>query len=175
MRCRSRTFTGAGLAAVAVAAVLTLSGCSGDSDDNGTEQPSAGTSASAAGGQHSATASPSGTPTDSASASASGSATPSSTASGDETKSAAGVWLSTQGGAKVQLVLGEGKAGLTSTHLCGGTYTGQDTINLTMTCMDGDRERTTGQGELAADGKTLVVEWKDGPTDTFSRTGLPSN
>ncbi|BBA97936.1 hypothetical protein RVR_3921 [Actinacidiphila reveromycinica] len=96
-------------------------------------------------------------------------------ASTDSTQTVEGVWLATVDGVKVQLVLGKGKAALTSDHLCGGSYTDKGGVRLTMTCMDGDKERTSGQGSMAADGKTLTVEWKDGPTDTFTRTGLPSS
>lgn len=157
---------------VAVAAVLALSSCS-SGDNDGKKQPTVSTSASAGatGGQ----ATPSGTtsaapqPTDTAT-------TPvESAGGGDATQTVEGVWLATQGTTKVQLVLGKGKAALTSTHLCGGGYSDQDGVAITLTCMDGDTERTTGRGVLAADGKTLTVQWTDGPTDVFARTGLPSS
>jgi len=41
--------------------------------------------------------------------------------------------------------------------------------------VDGNKDRTSGHGTLTADGKTLTVQWSGGLTDTFSRTGLPSN
>lgn len=155
---------------MAVAAVLALSSCSGG-DNDGKKQPTASTTVSATGTQPSAPASTSAAtqPTDTPT-------TPvQSAGSGDAAQTVEGVWLATQGTAKVQLVLGKGKAGLTSTHLCGGGYTGKDAIALTLTCMDGDTERTTGHGALAPDGKTLTVQWTGGPTDVFSRTGLPSS
>lgn len=96
-------------------------------------------------------------------------------ASTDSTQSVEGVWLAMKDGTKVQLVLGKGKAGLTSTHLCGGVYTGHGPINVILTCMDGDKDRTSGQGVLAPDGTTLTVQWSDGLTDVFSRTGLPTS
>jgi hypothetical protein len=96
-------------------------------------------------------------------------------ASGDPTQGVEGVWIAAQGAAKVQLVLGKGEAGLTSTHLCGGTYTDRKDIVLTLTCMDGDKERISGQGVMAGDGKTLTVQWTGGVTDVFARTGLPSS
>ncbi|MDX6355041.1 MAG: hypothetical protein QOF98_1944 [Streptomyces sp.] len=174
MRCRSRTFsalrtfgtfgmpTGAGIAAAAVAAVLALGGCSSSGDD--TTQPTADVSATA-----------SGTAGSSASSTASGTDTATSTASGDSTQDVGGVWLATEDGDKVQLVLGKGTAGLTSTSLCGGSYTEKDDVDLTLTCVDGNKDRTTGHGVMSADGKTLTVQWTDGPTDVFSRTGLPSS
>lgn len=175
MRCRSRTFTRTGLAAAAVAAVLALSGCSSDSGDDATKQPTptATTLAPGSGQQPTATASPSGVAV-SPSASATSSA-PTATGTGDPAQGVDGVWLAMQGATKVQLVLGKGKAALTSTSLCGGGYTDQDGIGLTLTCVDGNKDRTTGRGVLAADGKTLTVQWSGGLTDTFSRTGLPSS
>lgn len=173
MRCRSRTYsafrtfgtfgvpTGAGIAAAAVVAVLALGGCSSGDD---TAQPTADASAT-----------PSGTAGPSASSTASGTATATSTPSGDSTQDVGGVWLATEDGSKVQLVLGKGTAGLTSTSLCGGSYTEKDGVDLTLTCVDGNKDRTTGHGVMSADGKILTVQWTDGPTDVFSRTGLPSS
>ncbi|MEW2520119.1 hypothetical protein [Actinacidiphila alni] len=164
-----RTSTAAGIATVAVVGALTLSGCSGGGDDEGKKAPPT-TGASASGGPNAAS-STSTAPT----ASGSTTASPGSTDStGAPTEGVEGVWLATEGAAKVQLVLGKGKAGLTSTHLCAGTYTDKDGVGLILTCMDGDKERTSGHGVLAGDGKTLTVQWTGGPTDTFSRTGLPS-
>lgn len=154
---------------MAVVAALALSGCGSGGGNKGKKAPPASTSAT---GQPSAAAGVSADP------SASGSSTASPGATGptsDSTQGVEGVWLAAQGSAKIQLVLGKGKAGLTSTHLCGGTYTARDGLGLTLTCMDGDKERTSGHGVLAGDGKTLTVQWADGLTDTFSRTGLPSS
>ncbi|WP_329178210.1 hypothetical protein [Streptomyces sp. NBC_01477] len=154
---------------MAVAAALALSSC-GSSDNDGKKQPAVGTTVSATGQSVSPSATaaidPSATTTNPVESAAT---------SGDPTRTVEGVWLATQGSVKVQLVLGEGKAALTSAHLCGGGYTGQDGIGLTLTCMDGDTERTNGHGVLAPDGKTLTVRWTGGPTDIFSRTGLPSS
>jgi hypothetical protein len=159
---------------LAVAAGLALSGCgSGGGHSDADKTPTASVTGSGPAttpptpsGSTAATATdgPTGTPTDSPS---------DGSAAGDH--SVQGVWLATAGGTKVQLVLGQGKAGLTSTSLCGGTYTEHGGLGLNLTCMDGSKERTTGHGTLAADGRTLTVQWTDGPTDTFSRTGLPSN
>ncbi|UWE07959.1 hypothetical protein [Actinacidiphila bryophytorum] len=155
---------------MAVAAVLALSSCSSGGDD-GEKKPTASSSASATGGQPTPSASTSAAPEPTGTAT-----TPvESAGSGDATQTVEGVWLATQDTTKVQLVLGKGKAALTSTHLCGGGYTDRDGIVLTLTCMDGDTERTTGHGVMAADGKTLTVQWTGGTTDVFSRTGLPSN
>ncbi|WP_052397178.1 hypothetical protein [Streptomyces sp. NRRL F-5123] len=165
----------AGIAAAAVAAALALGGCgSGGGKDDATatatgqpDSPSASPSASASVQPATSTApAPTASPTNSAQTAG---------ADGGATDTVEGVWLAAEGATKVQLVLGAGKAGLTSAHLCGGGYTGKEAIALTLTCMDGDTERTTGRGQLAADGKTLTVTWTNGPTDVFARTGLPSD
>lgn len=158
---------------MAVAAVLALSSC-GSSDNDGKKEPTASASASVTGRPVSPSASASGpaptTPQPTATTTG-----PAQSAGDDATQGVAGVWLATQGTTKVQLVLGKGEAALTSTHLCGGAYTDQDGVGLTLTCVDGDTERTHGRGVLAPDGKTLTVRWTDGPTDVYSRTGLPSS
>ncbi|MEE4545446.1 hypothetical protein V2S66_26190 [Streptomyces sp. V4-01] len=164
-----------GIAAVAVVAGLALGACSSGSGGDAEKTPTPGATGS---GQASATDS-GGTPaTTSASptvtATVTAGATATSTTPGDD-HSVEGVWLATQDGTKVQLVLGKGKAGLTSTSLCGGSYTEHNGLGLDLTCMDGNKDRTSGHGELAADGKTLTVSWTGGLTDTFARTGLPSS
>jgi len=196
----------AGLVA-AVAAVLLVGGCgSGGSSGSGDEAraaataTTAGTIGGAGGAGTGGTAAPTGQPGPGGPGSPSGEVTvtaspaapaakgppsvdPSASdlggASTDSTESVEGVWLATADGAKVQLVLGKGKASLTSSHLCGGVYKGtgigDDNLRLTLTCMDGDKERAKGTGRLSSDGRSLTVEWDAGPTDAFSRTGLPSS
>lgn len=159
----------AAVAVVAVAAALALGGCSGGG--GGGKQASGGASTPAA---DSSAATPASTPTASATGTATGSAPPPGS-SGAGTQTVEGVWLAADDATKVQLVLGKGEAALTSTHLCGGGYTGKGPITITLTCMDGDTERTAGHGVLTPDGATLTVQWTDGPTDVFSRTGLPSD
>lgn len=165
MRCRSRTHTPAGLAAAAVCAAVALTGCSsgGSSGSQGKQAPSTGPTTTAV--SPSATGAAATTP----------GADASPTVSGAASMGVQGVWLAAQDGAKVQLVLGEGKAGLTSTSLCGGTYTGTSPIRISLTCMDGNKDRTSGRGSLSTDGMTLKVVWGHGPTDVFVRTGLPSS
>jgi hypothetical protein len=148
---------------VAVVAALALGGCSSGGGSETKQTPSADGQSATVAGTAGAVATSGPTPSGSG------------TGSSDPTQTVDGVWLTTQGGTKVQLVLGKGKAGLTSTSLCGGGYTDRDGIGLYLTCMDGNKERTSGHGVLAADGKTLTVTWSGGLTDTFSRTGLPSS
>jgi hypothetical protein len=161
-------------AAAVVAAALMLTGCSGGSSTDAKKEPTASRTASLPPAP-SASAAGSSTPSTTGSATASADGDDVGGASTDSTQTVEGVWLATVDGVKVQLVLGKGKAALTSDHLCGGSYTDKGGVRLTMTCMDGDKERTSGQGEMAADGKTLTVQWKNGQTDTFTRTGLPSS
>jgi hypothetical protein len=160
---------------VAVVAALGLSGCSG-SAQHAAQEPTASRTVTLPPAPTTAPA-PTGSSTPTATGSESPGTTDSGGASTDSTQSVEGVWLATEDGTKVQLVLGKGKAGLTSTHLCGGSYTDHNgmSLDVTLTCMDGDRERTSGHGVMAADGKTLTVQWTDGPTDAFTRTGLPSS
>jgi len=149
---------------------MTLGGCSGGSGDDATKQPTA--QATATSGVTSSTAATASAGTTDGTQTATSATGGEST---DSTRSVEGIWLAMEDGNKVQLVLGKGKAGLTSTHLCGGGYTEHDGVSIVLTCMDGDKERTSGHGVLGADGKTLIVKWSNGPTDTFSRTGLPSS
>lgn len=160
-----------GAAAAVVAAAALLSGCSG-SGDQAARQSTAGTTAAAKSPSTTAAATATTVGTDSGTASATATGGGETT---DSTQSVEGIWLAMEDGVKVQLVLGKGKAGLTSAHLCGGGYTEHDGVSIVLTCMDGDKERTSGHGRLAPDGKTLTVRWTGGPTDTFTRTGLPSS
>jgi hypothetical protein len=168
----------AGMAVVAVAAALSLSGCSAGGGDarqtaaptDSPDSPPASATTTSPAQPATATASPSGTAT------ATGSATADSAGTGDgATHSVEGVWLAAQGDSKVQLVLGKGEANLTSNHLCGGAYTEKNGVDIRLTCMDGDKERTRGLGVMAPDGSTLTVQWTGGLTDVFTRTGLPSD
>jgi hypothetical protein len=159
------------VAAAAVVAGLALGGCSSGSGGNDAGKTP---SATVTGSGQTSTGGTGGNPTTTTTTTLSPTATATQTTPGDD-HSVEGVWLATQGGTKIQLVLGKGKAGLTSTSLCGGTYTEHDGLGLDMTCMDGNKDRTSGHGVLAADGKTLTVKWSGGLTDTFSRTGLPSS
>ncbi|MGW1074421.1 hypothetical protein [Streptomyces sp. NPDC002537] len=45
-------------------------------------------------------------------------------------------------------------------------------VTLALKCADGDTERSAGTVEKS-EGKTLVVSWGAGKTDTFARTGDP--
>jgi hypothetical protein len=180
-------FMGAGAAVLAVAVALAVAGCGGSSDKDGQPPPSSGVTgrttapapadSSSAADSAATTGGSTGKPTSTATATGTDSASPGATASpgADSSLGIEGVWLATEGSAKVQLVLGKGEAGLTSTSLCGGSYTDTDGVGLKLTCMDGNRDRTTGHGVLAPDGQTLTVKWTGGPTDAFSRTGLPGN
>jgi hypothetical protein len=168
-----------------VAAALMLAGCGSGGKGGGAAQgpsssptvtlPPAPSTPSAGAGNGADTGAPTGTPNGTPTGTGSATGADDGGASTDSTQTVEGVWLATVDGVKVQLVLAKGKAGLTSTHLCGGSYTDHDGVNLAMTCMDGDKERTSGHGAMAPDGKTLIVQWTDGVTDTFARTGLPSD
>lgn len=174
-RATAAGYAGTATAAAVVAAALLLTGCGGSGrGTDARKEPSASRTATlppapSVSAASTVTPSATGSATDTAEGGDTGGA------STDSTQTVEGVWLATVDGVKVQLVLGKGKAALTSDHLCGGSFTDRDGVHLTMTCMDGDKERTSGHGVMAADGKTLTVQWTDGPTDTFTRTGLPSS
>lgn len=176
---RLRPYTAAGAAAASLAAVLVLAGCGASGGDALPSPAVSGvaatvtTTGAATGGTAAVTGGgPSGKSTSSAVPSG---ATPTASGSGATQQGVEGVWLASAGATKVQLVLGKGEAGLTSTSLCGGSYTEKNGIGLTLTCVDGNKTRTSGHGVLAADGQTLTVTWTGGLTDTFSRTDLPSS
>lgn len=169
---------GTGIAVAAVAAGLALTGCGssgGHGDADRTPTVSVTGSGPATTPPASSTSSGPTTPATSGTPTGTPTTSPSGGSGAIDDHSVQGVWLATAGGTKVQLVLGKGTAGLTSSSLCGGAYTDHGGLVLNLTCMDGNKERTFGHGVLAADGKTLTVQWTGGPTDTFSRTGLPSN
>ncbi|MFF4528715.1 hypothetical protein ACFY1P_05525 [Streptomyces sp. NPDC001407] len=56
---------------------------------------------------------------------------------------------------------------------CMGTVDEKDRpAKITLKCADGDTERTAGTVDRS-DGKTLVVSWGAGRTDTFTKSGDP--
>ncbi|MGW2084713.1 hypothetical protein [Streptomyces sp. NPDC001880] len=99
--------------------------------------------------------------------------------SGSETDAAAleGGWAGKTDGKAVVLSVSSGKAALlTEQHACTGTAQGTGKVTLTLKCVDGGEDRTTGSVE-SNDGKTVVVSWDSGVKDTLAKTdpgALPS-
>ncbi|MFF2012000.1 hypothetical protein ACFVWY_23355 [Streptomyces sp. NPDC058195] len=149
--------TGAVLAAGLLAS-LALTGCGGDSGKNdapggdggsGTEQ-----SGEAPGGESGGSG-----------------------GSGADAAALEGGWAGRTDGKAVVLSVSSGKAALvTEQRACTGTAQGSGRVTLTLKCVDGGDDRTTGSVE-SNDGKTLVVSWDSGVRDTLAKTAagaLPS-
>ncbi|MEV3856859.1 hypothetical protein AB0J38_21320 [Streptomyces sp. NPDC050095] len=148
--------------AAAVVAALAVSGCS--SDDGGKDKASdSGSSGSSQAPDGSAS---------------SGSGDSGSAGSVKDTE---GIWSATTSGQPVVLVIGGKQASLSSAgHLCTGTLADTGKPMLTLTCADGNNDRTMGAVE-SNDGTTMKVSWDAGTTDTFTKskdgnlpTGLPT-
>ncbi|MCP3821658.1 hypothetical protein NLX86_27260 [Streptomyces sp. A3M-1-3] len=134
--------------AAALAGALVLTGCSsGDSDGGGDSGKDKGKD------------------------SAGGTAQPSAPSGGGETKPGGvdGSWVSTTGGKTVVMAIDGKQVALAGEHVCTGTVAEQ-TLTLTLKCLDGNTDRTSGTLE-AGDGETLAVSWSAGLKETFTRTG----
>ncbi|WP_338932971.1 hypothetical protein WEB32_32525 [Streptomyces netropsis] len=74
----------------------------------------------------------------------------------------------------VGLSISHGRAALYAgggKRVCTGTVgEGTGPVTLTLTCGDGNTDRTRGKVERSS-GKTVVVSWESGKKDTFTRTG----
>ncbi|MFE4173434.1 hypothetical protein ACFRR7_15510 [Streptomyces sp. NPDC056909] len=161
---------GVATAGLVTALALTLTGCGGDSggdsakDKGGADAPSA---------------------TADGSVSAPDPATDSSTdagAGGDAASAVEGTWAGLTDGKAVALSVKAGKAALVAdSHVCQGSVEDMGEPMLSLTCADGNTDRTMGSIE-SNDGKTLVVSWDKGKKDTLAKTdsgalpeGLPED
>ncbi|GAA2943282.1 hypothetical protein [Streptomyces enissocaesilis] len=135
------------VAAAAVAAVLVLTGCSGDSGgtDGGKSEEKGGGS-----GQSS---------TPSGGAKGAG-------ASADVT----GSWIATTDGKVVALIVQGSDAAVAGEHVCSGKVNKEDTVTLDLRCGDGNTDRTAGLVTPGADGGTLTVKWDSGLKDSFRKS-----
>jgi hypothetical protein len=97
--------------------------------------------------------------------------------SGTDAAALEGGWAGRTNGKAVVLSVSAGKAVLvTEQHACTGTVQGSGKVTLTLKCVDGGDDRSTGAVE-SNDGKTVVVSWDSGVTDTLAKTdpgALPS-
>ncbi|WP_405987534.1 hypothetical protein [Streptomyces sp. NBC_00872] len=161
---------GVATAGLVTSLALTLTGCGGDSgsdsakDKGGADAPSA---------------------TADGSVSASDPATDSSTdagAGGDGASAVDGTWAGLTDGKAVALSVKAGKVALVAdSHVCQGSVEDMGEPMLSLTCADGNTDRTMGTIE-SNDGKTLVVSWDKGKKDTLAKTdggalpeGLPED
>ncbi|MEV5594792.1 hypothetical protein [Streptomyces sp. NPDC052496] len=115
-------------------------------------------------------------------------ATPSQTADAtpaDGAGSLDGAWTATTGDSHLTLVLYRGIAsmglGADTGTACQGKVETMGATVIALKCMGGHTTRTMGTVTPGADGKTLKVRWKDGPTDEFTKAegklklpGMPS-
>ncbi|MEU7224140.1 hypothetical protein [Streptomyces chrestomyceticus] len=138
------------IAGTAAIGALLLSGCGGGAD---------GSRNDAAGGQSKAPA-----------------ATPSQTADGEPaggTGRLDGAWTATTGDSHLTLVIYRGIAslglGAETGSACQGKVETVGTTVIALKCMGGHTTRTLGTVTPGADGRTLKVSWKGGPTDDFTK------
>ncbi|ARF56023.1 hypothetical protein [Streptomyces gilvosporeus] len=134
--------------AAAVAAML-LSGC-GSSGDKGADK-----------GSDSA---PSKAPE-------SGASTPGGQATGG--KALDGAWKAGSAQSPLVLVVAHGTVALADGHKTACMGKVQEMAGMTMAalkCTKGDNSRTMGTLKPGADGKTLTVHWKNGPTEQYTKS-----
>ncbi|WP_405714005.1 MULTISPECIES: hypothetical protein [unclassified Streptomyces] len=97
--------------------------------------------------------------------------------SGTDAAALEGGWAGKTDGKAVVLSVASGKAVLvTEQHACTGTVQDADKVTLTLKCVDGGDDRTTGSVD-SNDGRTVVVSWGSGVKDTLAKTepgALPS-
>ncbi|WP_206506487.1 hypothetical protein [Streptomyces chrestomyceticus] len=155
------------IAGTAAIAALLLSGCGSGSGDGKRD---------AAGGAGTA---PAATPSQSPDG-------PAGDGSGDGgTGRLDGAWTATTGDSHLTLVIYRGIAslglGADTGSACQGKVETVGTTVIALKCMGGHTTRTLGTVTPGADGRTLKVSWKGGPTDDFTKAegklklpGMPS-
>ncbi|MFD8967988.1 hypothetical protein ACFV0C_23845 [Streptomyces sp. NPDC059568] len=162
--------TSAATAGLVTALALALTGCGGDSggdsgkDKGGADAPSASADGSGSG------------PDAGASASAG------SGSGGDGASAVEGTWAGLTDGKAVALSVKAGKVALVAdSHVCQGSVEDMGEPMLSLTCADGNTDRTMGSIE-SNNGKTLVIAWDKGKKDTLAKTetgtlpeGLPED
>ncbi|OKH97348.1 hypothetical protein A6A06_32830 [Streptomyces sp. CB02923] len=84
-----------------------------------------------------------------------------------------GAWTATTGDSHLTLVIYRGIAslglGADTGTACQGKVETMGTTVIALKCMGGHTTRTLGTVKPGADGRTLKVSWKDGPTDGFTK------
>lgn len=149
--------TGAVVVAGLVAA-FALTACGGDGDSDG-------------GGRKGGSGKDSGSDSSSGSGSDSGSGSgESGTSGGADASALEGTWAGLTDGKAVALSVASGKVALVAEqHVCQGEVKDHGKVMLTLTCTDGNTDRTMGSIE-SNDGRTLVVSWDAGAEDTLTKT-----
>ncbi|MFC9649516.1 hypothetical protein [Streptomyces sp. NPDC056937] len=150
--------SGAAAAGLVVTLALALTGCGGDGGDS----PKDGGGAAA----------PSATGGESSGATAdSGSGADADTDTDTDTASVEGTWAGLSDGKTVALSVKSGKVALVADrHVCQGAVEDMGEPMFSLTCVDGNTDRTMGTIE-SNDGKTLVISWGKGVKDTLAKAG----
>ncbi|MCK7623655.1 hypothetical protein MUU72_11195 [Streptomyces sp. RS10V-4] len=85
-----------------------------------------------------------------------------------------GAWKGGSATDPLVLVVAKGTVAFSNGHkaACMGTVQKMaGTSMAVLKCTDGDTTRTMGTLKPGADGKTLTVDWKNGPTEKYTRSG----
>lgn len=134
------------IAGAATVAAMLLSGCGSSGKTGGADAPSTSPAPAA--------------PTQGADKPAAGSALD-------------GAWTAKTGDSDLTLVIYRGTAsmglGAGSNVACQGKVETMGVTVIALKCMGGHTTRTMGTAKPAADGKTMKVSWKGGPTDDFTK------
>ncbi|WP_066946566.1 hypothetical protein [Streptomyces lushanensis] len=144
-------------AGLVTALALALTGCgggSGDGVDSGKDK----------GGADAPSASADGSGSDAGASADTGSG-------GAGASAVEGSWAGLTDGKAVALSVKGGKVALVAdSHVCQGSVEDMGEPMLSLTCADGNTDRTMGSIE-SNDGKTLVIAWDKGKKDKLAKTG----
>ncbi|MFK8847459.1 hypothetical protein [Streptomyces sp. Ac-502] len=168
------------IAGTAAMAALLLSGCGGSGDGSRDGERDA-----AGGARTAPAATPSQTPGGPAGDGSTGDGSTGDGRDGGGTSGLDGAWTATTGDSHLTLVIYRGIAslglGADTGSACQGKVEKAGPTVIALKCMGGHTTRTLGTVTPGADGRTLKVSWKDGPTDTFTKAegklklpGMPS-
>lgn len=84
-----------------------------------------------------------------------------------------GAWETESGGEPLILVITKGTVALSQGHTTACLGKVQEMAGVTMAavkCTSGDDTRTMGTLKPGADGKSLTVDWKGGPTEKYTKS-----
>ncbi|MGW1376554.1 hypothetical protein ACWD6P_20120 [Streptomyces sp. NPDC002446] len=84
-----------------------------------------------------------------------------------------GAWKTGSGSSPQILVISKGTVALSNGHKAACLGKVQEMAGMTMAvikCTDGDTTRTMGTLKPGSDGKTLTVDWKNGPTEKYTKS-----
>nr|WP_272921619.1 hypothetical protein [Streptomyces sp. SID8354] len=84
-----------------------------------------------------------------------------------------GAWKGGTTAAPLVLVVAKGTVAFSNGHRSACMGKVEKMAGMTMAvlkCTDGDTTRTMGTLKPGADGRTLTVDWKNGPTEKYTRT-----